>query len=155
MAPSIPLHFPRQETQRSTGYINKIMVLSKCRRDRVPAVSFGTYIIFVRFTSTCAEPEHFHPFQALRTQSVSTVGQRLSLDTCWSQSSTQILGKKCGFSQSTAKENQRFSHTRIPLQLHLYSSSPKAPCQLEFFPSLFLLHPTINKYYPRLMSASY
>lgn len=154
MAPSIPLHFPHQETQRSTGYINKIMVLPKCRRDQVPTVSFRTCIIFVRLTSTCALPEHFHLFQALRMQSVSAVGQRLSLDTCWSQSSAWILRKKCGFSQSTAQGNQPFSHARIPLQLHLYSSSPKAPCQPEFFPSLFLLHPPINKYYPRLMSAS-
>lgn len=153
MAPYTPLRFPCQETQRSTGYINKIMVLCKCRRDQVPTVSFRTCVIFVRHTSACSEPEHFHPFQALRMQSVSTVGQRLSLDTCWSQSSSWILRKKCSFSQSTAQENQRFSHARIPLQLHLYSSS-KASCQTEFFPSLSLLHPTINKYYPRLMSAS-
>lgn len=144
MAPSIPLHFPHQETQRSTGYINKIMLLSNSLFQDL------RYLCEIHFNLHWAWT--FPPLPSPKNVSVSTMGQRLSLNMCWSPSSAQILRKKRGFSQSTAKENLRFSHVRIPLQLHLCSSSPKAPCQLEFFPS-FLLHLTINKYYPRLISA--
>lgn len=65
-----------------------------------------TYVIFARFSSTYAEPKNSHPFKALKMQSVSIVGQRLSLGTCWSHNGIQILRKKRGFSHSTAKENQ-------------------------------------------------
>lgn len=67
---SIPLHFPRQEMQWSTSYINKIIGSSKCWKDQVPTVSFKTYVIFVRFSSTYAELENSHPFKALGMQSV-------------------------------------------------------------------------------------